>query len=199
MFGGIRRLLDAQAERLSPVERDVLMRMAVEREPVSLAELSRAMLPSAASDDGSSRQSRRYGDGHWWSEANAERRFTLQSMVLEYVTDRLVETVADEIERGAARACCVEQPLIKAQAKDYVRQTQERLIGAPILQRLQSREYEMQEQSDDCSRCSTAGVVGRRRSRAMGRATWSTCCGCWGRLRARTSRTSPFARPICKG
>ena len=30
----------------------------------------------------------------------------------------------------------VEQPLIKAQAKDYVRQTQERLIGAPILQRL---------------------------------------------------------------
>ena len=32
----------------------------------------------------------------------------------------------------------VEQPLIKAQAKDYVRQTQERLIGAPILQRVQA-------------------------------------------------------------
>src|SRR5439155_18259018 len=30
----------------------------------------------------------------------------------------------------------VEQPLIKAQAKDYVRQTQERLIGAPVLRQL---------------------------------------------------------------
>ncbi len=29
----------------------------------------------------------------------------------------------------------VEQPLIKAQTKDFVRQTQERLIGGPILQR----------------------------------------------------------------
>jgi hypothetical protein len=28
------------------------------------------------------------------------------------------------------------QPLIKAQARDYVRETQERLIGAPVLQRL---------------------------------------------------------------
>src|SRR4029453_8049652 len=39
VFGGIRRLLDAQAERLSPVERDVLTRMAVEREPINLAKL----------------------------------------------------------------------------------------------------------------------------------------------------------------
>src|SRR5713226_9224109 len=30
----------------------------------------------------------------------------------------------------------VDQPLIKAQAKDYVRQTQERLIGEPMLQKL---------------------------------------------------------------
>jgi hypothetical protein len=56
-------------------------------------------------------------------------------MVLEYVTDRLVESVADEIERGDA-VTLVELPLIKAQAKDYVRQTQERLIGEPIVQRL---------------------------------------------------------------
>ena len=40
VFGGIRRLLDVQAERLSPVEYDVLTRLAIEREPISLAELS---------------------------------------------------------------------------------------------------------------------------------------------------------------
>jgi hypothetical protein len=56
-------------------------------------------------------------------------------MVLEHVTDRLVETVADGIARGQP-VVLVEQPLIKAQAKDYVRQMQGRLIGAPILQRL---------------------------------------------------------------
>ncbi|TME35611.1 MAG: XRE family transcriptional regulator, partial [Chloroflexi bacterium] len=63
--------------------------------------------------------------------------FTLQSVVLEYVTDRLVEEVCDEIARGQALRL-VEQPLIKAQAKDYVRQTQERLIGAPVLRQLKA-------------------------------------------------------------
>jgi hypothetical protein len=41
-------------------------------------------------------------------------------VVLEYVTDRLVETVAEEIEHGQP-VLLVEQPLIQAQARDYVR------------------------------------------------------------------------------
>src|SRR5205807_7346824 len=61
--------------------------------------------------------------------------FTLQSVVLEYVTERLVEEAADGIMRGQP-VLLVDQPLIKAQAKDYVRQSQERLIGLPILQHL---------------------------------------------------------------
>jgi hypothetical protein len=63
--------------------------------------------------------------------------FTLQSVVLEYVTERLIETAAEEIERGEP-VLLVAQPLIQAQAKDYVRQTQERLIGEPILQPLRA-------------------------------------------------------------
>jgi hypothetical protein len=58
--------------------------------------------------------------------------FSLQSVVLEYVTNQLVEEVAEEIERSHP-ALLIEQPLIKAQAKEYVRQTQERLIGTPVL------------------------------------------------------------------
>jgi hypothetical protein len=61
----------------------------------------------------------------------------LQSVVLEYVTDRLVEEVADEIARGEPFQL-VAQPLIKALAKDFVRNAQERLIGTPILQRLEA-------------------------------------------------------------
>ncbi|MBV9354879.1 MAG: NACHT domain-containing protein, partial [Chloroflexi bacterium] len=134
VFGGIRRLLDVQVERLSTVEREVLKHLAVEREPVSLAELMRQMART------------RSGGTVVEAVETLRRRsliergdqgatFTLQSLVLEYVTDRLVETAADEIARGE-RMLLVEQPIIKAQAKDYVRETQERLIGRAILDRL---------------------------------------------------------------
>jgi len=134
VFGGIRRLLDAQAERLSALERDVLTRLAVEREPIGLAVLSSELAPVVGrstvieSIENLRRRSLLERGEHGAT-------FTLQSMVLEYVTDRLVETVADEIERGQP-IVLVEQPLIKAQAKDYVRQTQERLIGLPIVRRV---------------------------------------------------------------
>jgi len=135
VFGGIRRLLAVQVERLSAVERDVLMRLAVEREPVSVAGLT--AIPVAA--DGTVVE----------AIENLRRRslvergengatFTLQSMVLEYVTDRLVETAVDEIGVGSP-VVLLEHPLIKAQAKDYVRQAQELLIGAPVLQRLRAQ------------------------------------------------------------
>jgi hypothetical protein len=111
VFGGIRRLLDGQVERLSPAEHDVLTRLAVEREPIALAELSTSMPHS--------------GDRRTLIEAieTLRRRslvergaraatFTLQSMVLQYVTDRLVETATDKIDSGDA-VLLVEQPLIK--------------------------------------------------------------------------------------
>jgi WD40 repeat protein len=134
VFGGIRRLLDVQLERLSEAERQVLRRLAVGREPMSLAELSKEMAPSTDRGmviDGIETLRRR----SLVERAEAGATFTLQSMVLEYATDRLVDTAADEIDRGEPNVL-VEQPLIKAQAKDYVRQTQERLIGTPIVERL---------------------------------------------------------------
>ena len=75
------------------------------------------------------------------AETGGVAAFTLQSVVLEYVTDRLVADVADEIHRGKP-LLLVEQPLIKALGKDYVRQSQERLIGAPILQQLKAHHTE---------------------------------------------------------
>jgi hypothetical protein len=140
VFGGIRQLLDVQVERLSAAERDVLTYLAVEREPVSLSELSRDMAPSVG--------------GRTVVEAieTLRRRslvdrgergatFTLPSLVLEYVTEELVGTIAEEIKHGQS-VVLVEQLLIKAQAKDYVRQSQERLIGRPILQRLHAQHGE---------------------------------------------------------
>src|SRR5262249_3908623 len=46
VFGGIRRLLDIQVERLSGVEMYILTRLAVEREPISVAELTKGLPPT---------------------------------------------------------------------------------------------------------------------------------------------------------
>jgi WD40 repeat protein/transcriptional regulator with XRE-family HTH domain len=139
VFGGIRRLLEQQVERSSAPEQQVLRMLAVEREPVTLAGVLASCGP-------------RLGRGAVMEAVEALRRrslidrtetpgppaFTLQSVVLEYVTNRLVDAAAEEIERREP-VVLLEQPLIKAQAKDYVRQTQERLIGAPILRQLKER------------------------------------------------------------
>jgi WD40 repeat protein/transcriptional regulator with XRE-family HTH domain len=134
VFGGIRRLLDVQMERLSSVEREVLRQLAVEREPVSLAELSRQMAPTrsrAIVIEAVETLRRR----SLVERGEHRATFTLQSLVLEYVTDGLVETAADEIGRGEL-VLLVGAPIIKAHAREYVRRTQERLIGTPILQQL---------------------------------------------------------------
>jgi WD40 repeat protein/DNA-binding CsgD family transcriptional regulator/transcriptional regulator with XRE-family HTH domain len=138
LFGGVRRLLAEQVERSSAAEQLVLRVLAVAREPVPLGTLLDTLEP-------------RVGRGYVLEALEALRRrslveraetavaaaFTLQSVVLEYMTDRLVETAAREIA-SAEQDLLVEQPVIEAQANDYVRQAQERLIGEPIIQRLEA-------------------------------------------------------------
>jgi WD domain, G-beta repeat len=62
--------------------------------------------------------------------------FTLQSVMLEYVTSRLVAITSNEIQQGQLLRLH-EHGLSQAQAKDYVRQTQERVLLAPLLAHLQ--------------------------------------------------------------
>jgi WD40 repeat protein len=140
VFSGIRRLLAEQIERSSPLERTMLGVLAVEREPVSLSEFMVELGPGigrAAVVEAVEALRRRSLVER--TEADNAAGFTLQSVVLEYVTDRLAEDVSEEILCGRA-VRLVNQPLVKAQAKDYVRQAQERLLGAPILARLNARE-----------------------------------------------------------
>jgi transcriptional regulator with XRE-family HTH domain len=142
IFGGIRRLLTEQVERSSTLEQHVLRVLAVEREPLSLAALLAALGPRVSREAMlEAVEALRRRSLVERAEALGAAAFTLQSVVLEYITYRLAEDVAEEIERGQP-VMLVEQPLIKAQAKDYVRQTQEQLIGAPILHRLSARHGE---------------------------------------------------------
>ena len=138
VFGGAKQILAEQVGRSSAPERQVLRALAVARERVRLADLLAAL--------GS-----RLGRGTVLEaveallrrsllervEAGGRAAFTLQSVVLEYVTGGLVEAAAEEIAR-CQPALLIEQALIQAQARDYVRQGQERLIGLPILTRLKA-------------------------------------------------------------
>src|SRR6266545_2379391 len=137
-----RRLLAEQVARSAAAEQQVLRLLAVEREGVRLAEMLAALSPRVSRGavlEAVEELRRRSLIER--AEMGGAAALTLQSVVLEYVTDRLVADVAEEIQRGQP-LLLVEQPLIKALAKDYVRQTQERLIGAPILQQLNAQQAE---------------------------------------------------------
>jgi WD40 repeat protein/tRNA A-37 threonylcarbamoyl transferase component Bud32 len=138
VFGSISDLLDEQWGRLSPLEQTLLFWFAILREPVSLQELQAVLVAKLSAVqvleavDGLRRRS-------LIERGQRPGSFTLQSVVLEYVTDRLVSTASQEIVQGRLRLLR-EHGLSQAQAKEYVRQTQERLLVAPLLARLQSTE-----------------------------------------------------------
>ncbi len=135
VFGSISDLLDEQWARLSTLEQTVLSWLAILREPVTLEELLSVLvspLPRV--------QVLEAVDG-LWRRSLIERgqragSFTLHSVVLEYVTAWLVTTVSEEIQQGKLLQL-LEHGLERAQAKEYVRQTQERLLLAPLLASLQ--------------------------------------------------------------
>ena len=138
VFGSISDLLDEHWSRLSALEQTLLCWLAILREPVMLEELRARLFPSL-----SAVQVLEALDGlHRRSLVERGQRlgsFTLQSVVLEDVSERLVSTASQELVQGRLRLLR-EHGLSQAQAKDYVRESQERLLVAPLLARLQSTE-----------------------------------------------------------
>jgi WD40 repeat protein/transcriptional regulator with XRE-family HTH domain len=134
-FNGIRAVLRKQVGRLTPLERVLLTWLAITREWTSLDALLGFVIPQVVR-------------GRAMEALEALRRrslielgtkgaiFTLQSVVLEYVTTELILEITDEIEQGRLKQL-IEYALCQAGAKEYIRQTQERLILAPVLAGLQ--------------------------------------------------------------
>src|SRR5207302_5898572 len=136
VFGSISDLLDEQFGRLSALEQTILYWLAIAREPLTLEELRSLLMARLApmqvleAVDGLRRRSL-IERGHRLGS------FTLQSVVLEYVSAHLVAQASEEIVQGRL-ALLIQYGLCQAQARDYVRQTQERLLVAPLLTRLES-------------------------------------------------------------
>jgi WD40 repeat protein/transcriptional regulator with XRE-family HTH domain len=135
IFGGIRELLREQYARLAELEQTLLRWLAIMREAVSLKELRAVLVtPISAGEllealDGLLRRS-------LVEPGRDAGTFTLQSVVLEYVTAQLVSEGSREVEQGQL-VLLLQHGLSQAGARDYVRQTQERLLLTPLLARLQ--------------------------------------------------------------
>ncbi|MBW4620613.1 MAG: pentapeptide repeat-containing protein [Cyanosarcina radialis HA8281-LM2] len=132
VFGDLQDLLAWHFNRLSPAIYEIVYWLAINREPVTLVELrsdlmsqtAKAELPSNLQALQQKLPLEKSGD-----------RFTLQPVLLEYATERLVEAICEEIDRGEY-GHLKDYAVIKAQSKDYVRQAQIHLILQPIIDRL---------------------------------------------------------------
>ncbi len=136
VFGDIADLLAQQFDRLSATEQQVMYWLAINREGVSLAALAQDIVPAIAPrtllEAMESLQQRSLVE----KVALAERKlFTQQPVVMEYVTERLITQVCEELVRGEL-ALCDQYAFSKAQTEDYLRQTQMRLLLQPLLAQL---------------------------------------------------------------
>ncbi len=129
---GIEALLSQQFDRLSEIEQQVLYWLAIGREAVSISQLLADFIPSGfraqllAALQSLDRQS---------LIEKSSGGFTLQPVVMEYVTAIFIDRICEEIMTLDV-AIFNSHALIQAQAKDYVRESQVRTILTPTIDRL---------------------------------------------------------------
>jgi WD40 repeat protein len=143
LFDDIRDLLDQQFQRLTVLEKSVMYWLAINREPSTLAELRKELLINISLSE------------LWESINSLQRRsliematpvaigssglgLTQQPVVMEYVVNQLIDRICDEICEHAPQLFTT-HALTKAQAKEYVRETQSQLILQPIAEQLMNR------------------------------------------------------------
>ncbi|MEG3987158.1 NB-ARC domain-containing protein [Microcoleus sp. S28C3] len=133
LFGDIGKLLSEQFDRLTDLEKQIVYWLAVERDWTPLGDLRENLFPTAiarelleALDSLQRRSLIEKRSGY----------FTLQPVVMEYVTNQLLERVFQEIKTGRLSLLNT-VALIKAQAKDFIRESQTRLILDPLIKELQ--------------------------------------------------------------
>jgi WD40 repeat protein len=137
LFDDIRDLLAQQFHRLADWEQQIMYWLTINREPVSLQELQADFVKNVPVreliETLNSLQRRSLIE-------KSANRFTQQPVVMEYVTDRAIEQVSHEIVGEIAKInpsyLLISHALIKAQTKDYVRETQASLILQPIIDKL---------------------------------------------------------------
>lgn len=137
-FNGVGKLLQEQFARSTLLEQAILRWLAVERELVPLNALLVDIADSAPQREVLvALESLRHR--MLIERGPSNPAFALQPVILEYVTDQLVEAISQELAEGQPRLL-YSHAIVQATAKDYVRRSQERLIATPLLERLGNRD-----------------------------------------------------------
>ncbi|HKV57001.1 MAG TPA: NB-ARC domain-containing protein, partial [Ktedonobacteraceae bacterium] len=132
-FGDVNDLLDQHFYRLSDEEREFMYWLAIEREVVPLAELREDLaqpMPAGTLPEILDSLRRRS-----MIEIRGSAHFTLQPVIMEYVTASLIERACWDFA-AETTGVWMRHALIKAKSKDYIRESQVRLLLAPVTQRL---------------------------------------------------------------
>jgi WD40 repeat protein len=132
-FKEINDILERQVNRLPYLEKAIMYWLAINREPVSNWELTNDIFSVADSKE--LIEPLLSLKRRMLIEKNSDN-FTLQPVVMEYITKRLINQVCLEIETGKINEFN-SYALLKAQSKDFIRATQIRLIIEPIIKKLQ--------------------------------------------------------------
>lgn len=134
VFNGMRSLLKQQFIRLSDIEKKVMYWLAISRAPVHLHELQEDIIPAVSKPELLETLE------FLWRRSLIEKGasgFTQQPVVMEYMTDQLIGQVCEELVSEEV-SILMNYALMKAQAKDYVRESQMRIILEPIIDRLRN-------------------------------------------------------------
>ena len=139
VFGDLWDLLDQQFQRLSSLEQQVMYWLAINREPMTIAQLREDIVPLVSHRElieaVESLQARSLIEQADLAEA-ASTSFTQQSAVMEYMTERLISQFHREIATQDLELFKTHM-LIKAQTKDYIRDSQINTILAPLTHQLE--------------------------------------------------------------
>ncbi|MEO0536125.1 MAG: NB-ARC domain-containing protein [Cyanobacteria bacterium P01_A01_bin.123] len=134
LFNGVRRLLNEQFARISPLQQSIMYWLAINREWTTVLQLEEDLVPAVSRG----RLLEALEALCWRSLVEKQARaYSQQPVVMEYVTSRWVEQVGDELTTLDFELF-IRHPLIKTTVAEYINQSQTRLILMPVLTQFQS-------------------------------------------------------------
>ncbi|HEY9668157.1 MAG TPA: NB-ARC domain-containing protein [Coleofasciculaceae cyanobacterium] len=132
VFSGIHKLLDQQCARCSPLEKTIMYWLAINREWTTISELANDIVPTVSRAD----LLEALESLNWRSLI--EKRsgsYTQQPVVMEYITDVINKLFCQELF-SQDLSILNSHALLKAQGKDFIKETQIGEILNPILDSL---------------------------------------------------------------
>ena len=140
IFGDIKQLLVRQIKRLTPLEKDIMYWLAINREPVAWQTLQADLVKTVPLNkvlqaiDSLERRSLLERD---------RSQITQQAVIMDYFTGELITQICQEIshpeqdlQSGPKSDALRRYALVKADTRDYIRQAQVRLILSPVVETL---------------------------------------------------------------